>query len=799
MRWRASVCRLGVLALLVVCASRSTAALDLPGVLTRYSIASWTDEDGRPLGPVYAIAQDFDGYLWIGTDAGLVRFDGWRLARWETISSARLPSSPVSALFVAHDGALWVGFRDGAIRQIRKRTILSDAATEAVGLVADIAEDGHHIIWAVVGSELRRWTGDGWAHVPIEQNRSAVVSVSVTRDGSLLVGTTTALYRREAEHDAFETVRSGWAWDASEDRQGTLWITDISAGFKQANGSNRRIHPLNGNGFRMLHDRSGNLWVATIGEGLWRVPFDETGGKIVVEKASLYSGLLSDSIQSLIEDREGNIWIGTTAGLQRLTERIMTPVVNLGLVTSIEATGDSGVWVGTGDAVIRLSPGATDWKQDRLANPVAPYVRALHRDGHGTLWIGANQGLFKMTGRRVEKISLAGVGLTTPIVRITSDAHDRVWFSNGSQLIMWDGQRAAPVPIPPAVAVEPISLIFHDSKARLWVAFASGALATVEDGRWRMFGAAEGWTGVHRVVYDIFEDEHGVLWILGAGGLSRFSEGVFATLDRRAGLPSSRIGAITDAQNDGLWLNVDVGLVRVTRTAFDNALANPSQRLQYDLYDSSNGVAGAPILNVRATRGSDGTLWFVRGGGLTAVAPHALGGARNPKVPVMIEGALADEARLDPIVGAALAPGTRRVQINYAALTLRAPNRMRFRYRLDGFDPDWVDAGSRRQAFYTNLPPRQYHVSRRSNDRRERLERSNCSLGFSHPSDVLSDPLVLSDCRAVRSTGGRGGLAGPGAADPTSVSGGPGRTDPIEPRNPRHIASEHDRRRAAIR
>src|SRR5439155_18910307 len=113
-------------------------------------------------------------------------------------------------------------------------------------------------------------------------------------------------------------------------------------------------------------------------------------------------------------------------------------------------------------------------------------------------------------------------------------------------------------------------------------------------------------------------------------------------------------------------------------------------------------------LNMRAKRASDGTLWFVRGGGLTAVAPHALGGARVTKVPVMIEGAQADEARLEPISGAVLAPGTRRVQINYTALTLRAPNRMRFRYRLDGFDPDWVDVGSRRQAFYTNLPPREY-------------------------------------------------------------------------------------------
>jgi signal transduction histidine kinase len=285
-----------------------------------------------------------------------------------------------------------------------------------------------------------------------------------------------------------------------------------------------------------------------------------------------------------------------------------------------------------------------------------------------------------------------------------------VWLSDGSQLIAWDGRTASLVPRPSHVPVEPISLIFHDSKARLWVAFAGGAIATVENGRWRVFGASEGWTGTHRSVYDIFEDEHGVLWILGSGGLSRFSNGAFATLDRRAGLPSSGIGAIADDQDDGLWLNVDVGLVRLTRQAFDSALANPSQRLQYDLYDSSNGVAGAPILNVRARRGSDGTLWFVRGGGLTSVLPRALIGSRNHdrKVPVLIEGALADEARLEPVAGTALSPGTRRVQINYTALTLRAPNRMRFRYRLDGFDPDWVDAGSRRQAFYTNLPPRQY-------------------------------------------------------------------------------------------
>ena len=212
-------------------------------------------------------------------------------------------------------------------------------------------------------------------------------------------------------------------------------------------------------------------------------------------------------------------------------------------------------------------------------------------------------------------------------------------------------------------------------------------------------------------------------------------------------------------------------------------------------------MAGAPILNVRAKRGSDGTLWFVRGGGLTSVLPQALAGSRDhdTKVPVLIEGALADEARLEPIAGTALSPGTRRVQINYTALTLRAPNRMRFRYRLDGFDPDWVDAGSRRQAFYTNLPPRQYtfHV--------EATTDQNVWNGASAAWDFRIRPMFYQtrwfyrDCRTLHRARRRRRLAGPGAADPPPVFSRPGRTDPVEPGNPRHAAAKHDRRGAAIR
>jgi signal transduction histidine kinase/ligand-binding sensor domain-containing protein len=701
-----------VMAVALACATAPARAIDLPGVLTGYAVASWADGDGRPLGSVYAIAQDLEGYLWIGTDTGLVRFDGWRFTRWETVGNTPLPSSPVSALYVSHDNTVWVGFRDqGIVRRIRNGVMQDDTPVkEQTGLVADIVEDRDRTMWAVIGGGLYRWRASRWEQIPLQTLHSPiVVSVSVGRNGALLVGTTTGLLRRAQDTDAFQTVIGGWAWDASEDSTGTLWITDTSSGFRRSDRPGRRTHELQGNGYRLLHDSRGNLWVATIGEGLWRTRSDAVDGRSIVEKASLYSGLLSDSVQSMIEDREGNIWVGTTGGLHKLNERKVTPVVNMGLVIAVEATGEGGIWAGTGNGVIRLSPQAADWLRERPTSSIVPYVRAVHRDQRGTVWVGSNQGLFRVVDRRLVPVPIPVGDPQAVIIAMTSDRQGTVWFSDGTHLFRWKDGRFSDFELPGARR-DRISVIYGDSRGRLWIAFAGGRLSAIEaDGTWRHFEGSDDFANVHRAIYDIHEDRNGVVWILGTGGLTRFADGRFATLKAEHGLPSTRIGAIVDDLQGYLWLNIDVGLIRFTPEAFHNALAKPAQRLRYDLYDTSDGVAGAPILNLRARRGNDGTLWFVRGGGLTSVNPRLFGEQASPTaVPVRIEDALVDDGRVATTSGSRVPAGTRRVQINYTALTLRSPNRIRFRYRLDGFDANWIDAGTRRQAFYTNLPPRAY-------------------------------------------------------------------------------------------
>ena len=328
-------------------------AVDLHNVLTGYALASWTEGDGRSLGGVSAIVQDLSGYLWLGTDIGLVRFDGWRFTRWETISRAPLPRSPIVALCAARDGTLWIGFADGAVRQIKDSEVLEPrSANGDDGPVLSLTEDHNGTIWTVTGATVRRFRAGRWETVVVEKEAPALSAVMVRAIGAhVWIGSRYALHEWIEESDTFKKVLNLGAIDVAEDASQRLWITDFNHGFRLATGA-ERPGGFQGSGLRLLSDRRGNLWVATIGEGLWRVQIDGSE-QPTVEKASLNTGLLSDSVRAILEDREGNIWIGTTGGLQRLTERTFTPVANIGWVTALDADATT-VWAGTSNGLFRL-------------------------------------------------------------------------------------------------------------------------------------------------------------------------------------------------------------------------------------------------------------------------------------------------------------------------------------------------------------------------------------------------------------------------------------------------------------
>ncbi len=684
-------------------------AVDLDNVLTGYSVSTWTHADGLRLGSVYAMVQDLDGYLWIGTDAGLIRFDGVRFVPWDRLSNTRLPGLEVSALALSKDGSLLVGFGDGAgICRLRGEQVEpgSEPRGQLVSVTA-IVEDPRGKLWAVIDRALFRFAGSHWEEVPVQLEGidQFVNSAHVDPQGRLLVGTVVGLFELTDETQRFQRISNRWVWGVSEDAGGTLWITDIDAGFKKLHEPLPR-RAVRANGYRLVHDEQGSLWVGTLGAGLWRV---RDGGAI--EKLTLHSGLSSDSIQSLLQDREGNIWVGTTGGLHRLTPRKLNPIVDISPVVAVEASDRSTVWIGTSNGLVAYRIGDGQLRGQRVG-PSDLFVRNLRFDRSGTLWIAARYGgLYRLSGGTPTAVTLPREYSLSPVTSMAADPRSGIWLCDSTRAVRWDGLRLTPLQIPPESEPAKITWVMGDSTGRVWFAVEGGRLGVRNpDGGIRTFSRHDGYRAeLHDRIFDIFEDTSGSIWISSSGALTRFSDGRFVTLTHENGLPRNRMGAIADDGEGGVWLNVEVGLVRLTRNDFEKAAANPSQRLQFQVYDTSDGLAGVPILNVRAARSADGRLWFIRGGGLTVVEPRDIVNRESERSwTVRIEGAVADERRFAAGAPVSLPAGTKNLQISYTAMTLTAPDKIPFRYRLEGFDTDWIDAGTRRQAYYTNLPPRTY-------------------------------------------------------------------------------------------
>jgi signal transduction histidine kinase/ligand-binding sensor domain-containing protein len=700
-------------AVLLEGARRPVLAADWDDLLTGYALTSWNDDAGRALGAVYAIAQDVDGYLWIGTDAGLYRFDGSRFTAWERLGDPAVPRAAVRSLWVARDGSVWVGFsHDASVGRIRGgRLTRYGKGLDGLDAVTELVEDGRGTMWAIADRSLFRLAGGQWHKValPWAVREGQVLHPYVTRAGRLLVGTRWGVFQHDTgTDDRFQMVSDEHVWGLGEDAEGRIWTTDIAAGFRQLGAPAAPRHALEGAGYRLMHDRQGNLWVATFGAGLWRVGRD--GNAFTVKRAVMRTGLSSDSVQAIVEDRDGNVWVGTTGGLHRLTRRKLTPIDDIGFVLATEPARGGGLWAGTSNGLLHLPLAPGSARRQRVG-PGAPDVRVLHTDPEGVLWIGAADGLWRLDARGLRKIPIPE--RPQMLVRwLAPAANGGFWLGDNEWLYRWDGSRLHPLDASPLTrGGARITFADADHSGRVWVGFAGGRLGVLDrDRAYRDLADADGLAaGTHRSINAIFEDRDGVVWIGGSGGLSRYADGRIVTLTRRNGLPEDRVWAIVDDRAGSLWLSMDRGVVRIDRAEIERALVDPAHRMRFQAYDALDGVAGSAIGIIGAVRADDRSLWFVRGGGLTHADPHRLRAEPDrPPARVQIAAVVANETPFRPSLEAPLPAGTRRIEIQYTAPTLGSANKVRFRHRLDGVDTRWVDAAAGRTAFYTNLAAGEY-------------------------------------------------------------------------------------------
>lgn len=683
-------------------------------LLTGYSLTSWAQKDGLTTPLIWALTQDTVGYLWLGTDAGLFRFDGVRFVSWDELAPVPNPRTSIRALCATRNGALWFGIgMPGGIGVLRNGVIRMYGESDGLpaGTVTALAEGPDGVLWAVGGFGVFRLAGDRWERFDDGLSTDGVNDLMVEPDGTLYAATWDGVFVRKTRAERFARfgASGGPARALTRGPVNRVWVADPIVGFRDASlGRTLVVESQRARGSQLMHDSRGNLWVGTGGQGLWRLQHHASGAMRLFERTSTISGLSDDGVTDLYEDREGNIWVATRDGLNRLTPHKMTPILNLGTVSAVDVTPDGRVWIGTADSVAAFDEGSLTPRSPPLDIPTPP-LAAMHADNRGTLWVATAGTLLRIANGRPEVVPLNGARLHN-LTELTSDGSSGLWIHDAATgLWRWAHGKLEPAPIPDALQMVPLLASYTDRTGSAWFAYQTGPVARIDrSGGVQVFGEKDGLSGgPYRSIY---QDPAGAIWFGGNRGLTRFEHGTFRTLPALANLPPQPITGIVAAADGHLWLAMEAaGLVRLSRHETAQAFANPAHGLRYSIYDKTDGMAGTSrwFGNRTAVRAGDGRLWFVSGRGVTVVDSAALDDETFPAA-ARIESALVDGRRIAPVLMQALPPRTVRLQVEYTVLNLTSPLKTRFRHKLEGFDGGWIDAGTAHSASYTNLPPREY-------------------------------------------------------------------------------------------
>ena len=710
---RIAVISLGILLACCRCGFALNPALEV----SQYSHMSWKSRDGFP-GSIHSIAQTPDGYLWLGTELGLFRYDGVKPVPGLP-PDQHLPSNTVNRLLVTGDGTLWIGtwkglasWKDGRLTQypqlagqVIMRLIKDHEGTVWVGGAA-LTPPGK--LCAIHNGNVKCYGEDNTLG-------NGILGLYEDRKGNLWAGTLAGLWRWKPGPPVFNPLPgepSGIS-NIAEDTDGALLIFYGGRIVRLVNGKAQTAYPLPGpgraspSGGNMLRDRDGGLWISTEERGLVHIHDGRT------DVFSLSDGLSGDSVNALFEDREGNFWVGTMTGLDRFRDNaVVTLPVNQGLRNfprgSLLMDRDGSIWLDSND-------GLSKWKNGRITiyrrrgRPVR-HLFSLCQDDNGRVWVAGFDGVGYVENDRFIPIDGVPGGIA---FSVASDTAGNLWATFQDRgLVQLRGSRV--VRQIPWTSLghkdQAVALAADPADGGLWLGFSDGGLVYFKDGHAPTSYTARDGLG-QGGISSLQLDTDGTLWAATEGGLSRLKNGRVATLTGKNGLPCDGIAWSMEDDAHSLWLYTDCGLVRIARSDLDAWASDPNRTVHAAVFDSSDGVhkrAVNPNLSPSVTKSPDGRIWFTTYDGISwVVDPRHLPFNRLPP-PVHIERITADRKKYETASSLRLPPLVRDLEIDYTALSLVVPEKVRFKYKLEGRDPDWTDAGDRRQAFYNDLAPRHY-------------------------------------------------------------------------------------------
>jgi ligand-binding sensor domain-containing protein/signal transduction histidine kinase len=753
-----SVCCAGLLLL----ASCKAVALDPHYPLQHYGYQSWQTDDGLPQNTVHAALQTRDGYMWFATEAGLVRFDGAQFTVFDRRNTPQLGSDLIYSLFEDRRGGLWIStsggltrFENGEFKVFRT----SD------GLPADsvwsVYQSRDGTVWVLTTAGLGKFAGGRFQSLAAPQGLSAVSTVVETPDGAIWVNSGNSLLRVDPARASFTTVITGGEQiqALTSDGHGRVWVGSRT-GLKAVSPDGAQdMFPLPDamtDVTCVLSASDGHLWIGTA-NGL-----GEYDGK-ATRSITVRDGLPGSRVTSLFEDREHAIWAATDHGVARIVEgRIsaLTPKEGLSsnLVLAFFEDREGSLWLGTeagGVSILRDRKFTTYTTKDGLTDDL---VRSVFQDRRGTMLVGTNNGgVNQYEDGRFSSLSTA-TGLASNVaLALTDDANGDVWIGTPDGLNRVQGNRATVFTSADGLADDFVRSLYTDRNGTLWIGTRHG-LSRYENGSFTSYSAMAGLGS--DLVGAVLEDRDGSFWIGTLGGLTHLANGSFTNYTTREGLSSNVITALyqdpdgtlwigTDGGglnarihgkivsfplaktlpqdiygilgdgSENLWLGSSIGIFRISKSQFNGMAVGDTTSISADVYGTADGMrisecsSGHPA----AWKAKDGTLWFATLRGVTTVDPAHMP-VNHVSPLVVVEQVSVDDATLPIQNGAEIAPGHTRLAFQYAGLSFVAPQKVRFRYKLDGLDRDWVDAGTRRVAYYTNIPPGRhtFHVMACNND-----------------------------------------------------------------------------------
>ena len=750
---RRTIVALGVVLACCTCASALDPSLDV----SQYAHTSWKPSEAFGKGTIWAFAQTPDGYLWIATEFGLRRFDGVRTVEWKPPAGEYLPDKDIRTLLATRDGTLWIGtsrglvsWKDGKVthyREFEKHDMIAllqdrEGTVWAAGKIWEAGPSQPGKFCAINNGGVHCFGSDG-------SFGFGVTSIYEDSHGNLWLGAANGIWRwkpgppkhypvPELFHTGAGLLFAGKSF--LEDSDGALLITEPRGIHRFIDGK-LRPYPLplgapQVNYGKLMRDRDGSLWIGTLDAGLLHI---HQGRMDVFAQTD---GLSNSSVESLFEDREGTIWIGGSVLECFRDYAVPTISVKQGLspsVTSVLATRDGSVWIGTTHALNRWKNGQITIYRKQTAGAEPPqgtraivaksqqepganvhdvntselpdnFIGSLYQEPHGRIWISTARGLAYFEGGRFLRLSdvrLPAYSLS-PVAR---DNAGNLWMTSDQGLHRLLGGSGAEYLPSASLGLRgslATLLVADPIRGGLWVGSWQGGVAYYQDGQVRSsYGPADG-LGEDRV-NALQVDSENALWAATHTGLSRIKDGRVATLASRNGLPCDEALSVAEDDAHSLWVYMGCGLVRISRPELDAWFADPKRQIQATVLDTSDGVEAHPgVLQYapRMTTEVDGKVWFVTTNGVSVVDPSNLH-FNKLAPPVHIEQIIADRKNYYAS-HLRLPPRVRDLEIDYTALSFVAPEKVLFRYKLEGWDRGWQDVGTRRQAFYSNLPPRKY-------------------------------------------------------------------------------------------